>query len=557
MTRSPASGGREWLMAGNHRGCAVPPQVGDFIHCHCATCRKIHGTLYGSSALVRSEDVHLVSGKDELNEYESSPGASVAPRSGRSSLKRSRSSETLDCVGGPAVAFLLALVALGAGAALPGADEARDLASRAAFTRATLAGTMLPYWYDTTLDREHGGYVLADDLARGRGVATEKQIVSQSRLVWGFSHAHRAGFGDARRSYLEAAAHGYRFLQRHFRDAEHGGYFWTTDLAGNARNRNKVLYGQTFALYALVEYARASGEEEPMREALALHRILRERARDAKHGGWHGILRPDWTPIRAPEPGVTLEIPGQKSANATLHVMEALTELYAATGDPEVKASLEETLLIGVTRFFPKEPSAYRSHFHEDWSPVEGGAEPGSFGHDVEFAWLMIRAQQALGVAPDWQHFHAYLDRALSRGFDEERGGLYARRASDGTPTDTDKIWWVQAELLAALVTALEHAPSERYETSIARLLDFIGAHMADPKDGIWIESVGADGRPKKTAKAHAWKASYHDVRALVAFVQYAEGKRLSAAQRSDFISLMSFVMLSFASPKSIMHFSL
>jgi mannobiose 2-epimerase len=260
-----------------------------------------------------------------------------------------------------------------------------------------------------------------------------------------------------------------------------------------------------------------------MRQALELHRILRKHARDARHGGWHGILRPDWTPIRAPEPGVTLEIPGQKSANATLHLMEALTELYAATRDPEVKASLEETLRIGTRHFFPKDPSGYRSHFHDDWSPVEGGGEAGSFGHDVEFAWLMIRAQQTLGVAPDWQHFHAYLEGALSRGFDEKRGGLYAHRASDGTPTDTDKIWWVQAELLAALTTALEQEPSERHEKAIAKLLDFVSAHLADPRDGIWIESVDAEGRPKKTAKAHNWKASYHEVRALVAFLRYAE----------------------------------
>ena len=52
----------------------VTGDIRGFMHCHCATCRKIHGTAYGSSALVRSEDVHLVSGKDELSEYESSPG---------------------------------------------------------------------------------------------------------------------------------------------------------------------------------------------------------------------------------------------------------------------------------------------------------------------------------------------------------------------------------------------------------------------------------------------------------------------------------------------------
>ncbi|MFQ5936210.1 MAG: GFA family protein [Acidiferrobacterales bacterium] len=45
-----------------------------FVHCHCQTCRKIHGTVYGSSALVGSEDFRLVAGADAITVYESSPG---------------------------------------------------------------------------------------------------------------------------------------------------------------------------------------------------------------------------------------------------------------------------------------------------------------------------------------------------------------------------------------------------------------------------------------------------------------------------------------------------
>ncbi|MFQ6021439.1 MAG: GFA family protein [Acidiferrobacterales bacterium] len=45
-----------------------------FVHCHCHTCRKVHGTVYGSSAQVRREHFRLVSGADSLAAYESSPG---------------------------------------------------------------------------------------------------------------------------------------------------------------------------------------------------------------------------------------------------------------------------------------------------------------------------------------------------------------------------------------------------------------------------------------------------------------------------------------------------
>ncbi len=45
-----------------------------FVHCHCHTCRKVHGTVYGSSAQVTSEAFRLLSGADSITAYESSPG---------------------------------------------------------------------------------------------------------------------------------------------------------------------------------------------------------------------------------------------------------------------------------------------------------------------------------------------------------------------------------------------------------------------------------------------------------------------------------------------------
>lgn len=45
-----------------------------FVHCHCRTCRKVHGTVYGSSAVVQREHFQVVSGERAISRYESSPG---------------------------------------------------------------------------------------------------------------------------------------------------------------------------------------------------------------------------------------------------------------------------------------------------------------------------------------------------------------------------------------------------------------------------------------------------------------------------------------------------
>ena len=67
-----------------------------------------------------------------------------------------------------------------------------------------------------------------------------------------------------------------------------------------------------------------------------------------------------------------------------------------------------------------------------------------------------------LGQPPSWDHFNAHIEHALNYGYDHQRGGLYSRGLDDQPATDTDKIWWVQAEMLAALTDGLQHKAESR-----------------------------------------------------------------------------------------------
>ena len=412
------------------------------------------------------------------------------------------------------VAFWLTLLAPNTFAAT------RPLSSYAADMKEDMIEKLLPYWHDTTLDKTNGGYVLADDV-QGPRAATEKQIVTQSRLIWTFSHLHLKGYSNEDRNYLKAAEHGYRFLADHFLDKRKGGYFWTTDLSGKVVNDRKILYGQAFVIYGLVEFYRAGGEKEALRRAMDLYRDLQENAYDKKDGGWFEHFTRDWNPILKPDPNAVVEVAGYKSANAHLHLMEALTELYEVTLDGEVKRSLDEALRLNATHFYPKDAGKSCFHRQPDWKAVTDPKSAGlSYGHNVEFAWLMIRAQKVAGAPLAWDHFYNHLNHAMKYGYDHERGGLYNRGADDQPATDTDKVWWVQAEMLAALTDALKHKPNAEYETALKKLIDFVANFMTDPADGVWLDTVTADGKFKSTGKAHNWKANYHDARAMLKFIE-------------------------------------
>ncbi len=418
---------------------------------------------------------------------------------------------------------LLLLLAVLPGIA--GSGRAVDFSTPAREMKAQLAQKILPYWFDTAQDTHRGGYLLADDAVKGRGTPAEKQIVTQSRMLWAFSLAQMEGYSDTNRNYLSAATQGYHFLLDHFLDRQNGGYYWTTDLAGRPVNDCKLLYGQAFTIYALVEYYRASGDRRALAHALDLYHAVQQHLYDTKNGGWFEHADRTWKPLSPGDPRNEVEVIGYKSANSHLHWMEALTELYEATHDPDVKKSLAEALHINATYFYPDDPARCAFHRQFDWQPVTVASSAGlSYGHNVEFAWLMIRAENVLGRKPSWQHFYALLNHALKNGYDHQRGGLYYHGFDDRPATDTEKIWWVQAEMLSALTDALKHKDDPRYAIALGQELQFIKTYQVNPVTGIWLYTVAADGKPVDTTLANSWKANYHDVRAMMKFVDAFAG---------------------------------
>ncbi len=387
-----------------------------------------------------------------------------------------------------------------------------------------LQSKVFPYWYDTAVDRTNGGFILADSNL-GRGAAVDKMLVTQARMLWGFSHAQIKGLGDPQRDYLAAARRGYEFIRDHLYDRANGGYFMVTDLGGNPVDRRKTLYAQSFVIYAFLEYHKASADPRPRTEAIELFNLLQKKAHDGKHNGWFEHFEEDWTVITEPQAGnYVIEVPGLKSANAHLHWLEALTSLYREFPDAKVKQALSESIAVNQKYFYPKDPTKAAFHRHFDWRPVSAVSSLGlSYGHNVEFAWLMVDAERALGRTPSWDHFYAHLDHALRNGFDHERGGVYERGYGDRPATRTNKVWWVQAEMIAALTDAIRNHVRPDYGQALEKLNQFVWTNQVDPRDGIWYDTVAADGTIVSGNKANNWKANYHDVRAMVKFYETFE----------------------------------
>jgi mannobiose 2-epimerase len=143
-----------------------------------------------------------------------------------------------------------------------------------------------------------------------------------------------------------------------------------------------------------------------------------------------------------------------------------------------------------------------------------------SYGHDVEYAWLMLEAQDVVGVPRDWKRFHAYVDHTLQVGFDHRLGGAYTSGHGNEPADVRHKLWWVQCELMNALTVARLERDDDRYAEALAQTVTFVEHRMTDRRDGVLLEAVEEDGSRRWPRKSGNWKAGYHDVRAATKLVE-------------------------------------
>ncbi len=330
---------------------------------------------------------------------------------------------------------------------------------------------------------------------------------------------------ELRDKFLPYTEHGEKFLRDTMWDKESGGIFWGVDDDGKvspAFGDDKQLYGIGFCLYAAANSYRATKDPAALDLAQRIFRWVEEHAHDQAHGGYFEWLKRDGTPIQ-PDPNVKQPelrsgLPvGGKSMNTHIHYLETLTQLYQAWPDPMVRRRLEELLSV-VRDKICREPGVMNLYFTFDWQPT---SDRDSYGHDIETAYLLIDAAEALGKGddPKTQHMARMLvDHCLQTGWDETHGGVYQEGPMSGKPDALAKDWWLQVEALNACSLMHEKYGSEtdKYFKAFQQQWNFIKNHQIDHEYPGVIESVKADGTPTTQDKGRMWKAAYHDGRAFL-----------------------------------------
>ena len=416
---------------------------------------------------------------------------------------------------------------------------------------------ILEPWYPRVVDTVHGGYHsnFRRDWTRDED-SGNRALVQQARHLWATSLIYENYPG--KKEYLEYASQGFRFLQHDMWDQEYGGFHAYCTREGrpvaNSIHEKKV-YGQAFAVYGLSKYYRVSQDPEALDLARKTFLWLEDHVHDKEFGGYFETLNRDGSPVLEADPdggpGGFLSA-GIKDYNSSIHVMEALTELYRVWPDPLVRERLEEMFYLIRDTFV--HPEGYLQLFFEpDWTlvqrdPAEEGDEEGqwflnhyTYGHDVETAFLLLETAEVLGWGKDEKTHHIakrLVDHSLASGWDSLNGGFFDAGVAgpEGIRIVNDhKSWWGLVEGMNALLLMHTLYPDDpqNYYALFLKAWEHIDRYLIDKTYGGWYNAA-TDTYPETvdSLKSHIWKTTYHNVRGMIHCIHLLQQTSSSPEQK-------------------------
>ena len=398
-----------------------------------------------------------------------------------------------------------------------------------------LMDNMMPVWYPRTIDTVYGGYLSDFNYKWEMSPDQNKMIVTQARHVWTCSRM-KAFTGDDK--YLRYAEHGYHFLRDVMWDKQYGGFFNLVTREGvpiNEGNNERIrknAYGNAFAIYALAAYYRESKDTEALDLAKKAFAWLENGSHDHLFGGYFQFLDQDGTPFRE---GMGITPP--KDQNSSIHLMEALTELYSVWPDEMVHKRLMEMFYL-IRDVIVNDRGSLQLYMSESLTPLslqDSSREVHqkmyfldhmSFGHDVETAYLLMEAADVLHFKDEKTKAvcKKMVDNAMNHGWDNKNAGVvdagyFYKGEDDVTIIRNTKNWWAQFETLNTLLIFAELYPGDpfNYDERFLDQWDFIKEFLVDWDYGdVYPGSVDREPEAREAKKAQIWKGNYHTSRSLI-----------------------------------------
>lgn len=211
-----------------------------------------------------------------------------------------------------------------------------------------------------------------------------------------------------------------------------------------------------------------------------------------------------WYPRHTKDPDVQIVAQLDQLYAYMLMLTPCLPEPYQGIWKKDMKKIVD----ILITQF-------YSEHYGFFWgvqntsTSMELGSDHTDFGHSVKTFWVIQKVGELLGDPFYIEFARPKIDKIIHSAYIEETGS-WARRFDKTGNLDTDKEWWILAELDQACEILSIHDPY--YYKYLNNTHRYWFDKMVDKENGeIWHMLDGRTDKPViQYPKAHNWKTSLH-----------------------------------------------
>jgi len=378
-----------------------------------------------------------------------------------------------------------------------------------------LTQNILPFWSTRMVDNKSDGFYGRIDWKDQVFPDADKGGILNARILWTFSSAYRVLKDTA---YLRLAIRAKDYIMSHFIDKQYGGAFRSVKSNGEQSDTRKQTYTQSFFIYGLAEYYRATGDREALKTAREIFELFEKYALDKEYDGYFEVFTRDWKRTRDMLIGEKT-LNDEKTMNTHLHIMEAYTNLYRVWPDKKVGDRLKNLVELFLNKIIDKKTSHLICFFDKNWNKT---SSIDSYGHDIESSWLLVEAAGLL------------CDTALMARVKEASIGI-AIAAAEGLQTDgsliyekdlytgrinSERSWWAQSETIVGYLNAYEITGNEKYLDSSINCWNYTKNHFVDSKSGGWYSSVSESGVSGRGDKGGFWVCPYHNGRMCMEIIE-------------------------------------
>lgn len=371
-----------------------------------------------------------------------------------------------------------------------------------------LTKSILPYWSTYMVDNKNGGFYGRINANNQAFPNEDKGGILNARILWTYSSAYRILKDTA---YLRLAKRSKEYIMAHFIDKENGGAYRSVRANGQPSDTRKQTYTQSFFIYGLAEYYRATGDKEALKTAKEIFESFEKYARDKESDGYFEVFTRDWHRTHNMLIGEKT-INDEKSMNTHLHIMEAYTNLYRVWPDKRVGDRLKSLVEIFLDKIIDPKTSHLICFMDKNWKRT---STIDSYGHDIESSWLLFEASSLIGdpaLLTKVKDMSIKIANAAAEGLQPDGSLIYEKDLSTGRK-NSERSWWPQAETIVGYLNAYQMTGNEEYLDISINCWNYTKNHFVDTRSGGWFSSVSESGVPGKGDKAGFWICPYHNGR--------------------------------------------